>query len=116
MRIQACGIVAILILGLCTSGCAASMGSVAGNMVGGAAWGMMKGGKLAWKGGQLAAQATGKTVVGAAKGVHNEFSPQDSQAAGAGPSGASSDDTLTNEAKDVGPVASSQAKGAALAD
>ncbi len=111
------GLAAILILGLCTSGCAASMGSVAGNMIGGAAWGAMKGGKLAWKGGQLAAQATGKTVVGAAKGVHNEFSPQDSQGAGAGPAGASAEDsTLTNEAKDVGPVASSQAKGAALAD
>jgi hypothetical protein len=109
------GLAAILVLGLCTSGCAASMGSVAGNVLGGAAWGAMKGGKLAWKGGEFAAKATGKTVVGAAKGVHEEFSPQDSHAPGAGPSGLSSEDsTLINDAKDVGPVASSQAKGAAL--
>lgn len=115
MRIQARGVAAILILGVGTSGCAANMGAVAGNVVGGAAWGMMKGGQMAWKGGQIAAQATGKTVVGAAKGVHSEFSGQD--ASGAGPSGVSAEDaTLTNQAKDVGPVASSQAKGAALAD
>jgi len=115
MRIRLGGLAAVLILGVSLSGCAASMGSVAGNMVGGAAWGMMKGGQLAWKGGSLAARATGKTVIGAAKGVHNEFSPQDSQAGG--PSGVSSEDaTLTNQAKDLGPVASTQAKGATFAD
>lgn len=117
MRNRIRGLAAILVLGLCTSGCAASMGSVAGNVLGGAAWGAMKGGKLAWKGGQFAAKATGKTVVGAAKGVHNEFSPQDSNAAAAGSSGVSSEDsTLTNDAKDAGPVASSQAERAALTD
>lgn len=117
MRHHIRGLAAILILGVGASGCAASMGQVAGNVIGGAAWGAMKGGKLAWKGGQLAAQATGKTVVGAAKGVHNEFSPQDAQGSGAAPAGVSAEESpLTNEAKDLGPVASSQAKGAALAD
>ena len=37
----------------------------------------MKGGKLAWKGGSFAAKTAGKTVVGAARGVHEEFSSPD---------------------------------------
>ena len=74
MRVRSCGLAALLVLGLAISGCAAPMGTVAGNVVGGAAWGAMKGGKLAWKGGSFAAKTAGKTVVGAAKGVHEEFS------------------------------------------
>ncbi len=74
MRSQIRGLAAILILSLGLGGCAASAGSVAGNVIGGAAWGAMKGGKLAWKGGSFAAKTAGRTVVGAAKGVHEEFS------------------------------------------
>ena len=114
MRIRLRGVAAILILGLSLSGCAAGMGSVAGNVIGGAAWGAMKGGKLAWKGGTFAAKATGRTVVGAAKGVHNEFSPQDADAAPV--AAAPEDDVLINQAKDVGPVASAKGQGAAFAD
>ena len=77
MRVQCRGLAAILILGLALGGCAGPMGSVAGNVVGGAAWGVMKGSKLAWKGGSFAAKTAGKTVVGAAKGVHEEFSTPD---------------------------------------
>ena len=110
MRIRPSGVAAILILGVSLSGCAAaSMGSVAGNVLGGAAWGAMKGGQLAWKGGTIAAKATGRTVVGAAKGVHSEFSPQDADSGAA-------DDVLVNQAKDVGPVASAKGQGAAFAD
>ncbi len=119
MRIRLRGVAAILILGVSLSGCAASMGSVAGNVLGGAAWGAMKGGQLAWKGGSLAAQAGGKAVVGAAKGVHGEFSPKDSGDVGSGASStgpSSIDDALGNQAKDVGPVASAQGQGAAFAD
>ena len=113
MRIHLRGVAAILILGVSLSGCAAaSMGTVAGNVLGGAAWGAMKGGQLAWKGGSIAAKATGRTVVGAAKGVHNEFSPQDADAASGD---ASTDDVLINQAKDVGPVASAKGQGAAFA-
>ena len=74
MRFQASSLAAILILSLGLGGCAASAGSVAGNMIGGAAWGAMKGGKLAWKGGSFVGKTAGRTVVGAARGVHEEFS------------------------------------------
>ncbi len=74
MRVRSCNLAALLALGLALSGCAAPIGSAAGNAVGGVAWGAMKGGKLAWKGGSFAARTAGKTVVGAAKGVHEEFS------------------------------------------
>ncbi len=77
MPVRSCGLAALLILGFAVSGCAAPIGSVAGNVVGGAAWGAMKGGKLAWKGGSFAAKTAGKTVVGAARGVHEEFSSPD---------------------------------------
>ncbi len=109
MRIHIRGAAAILFLGLSLSGCAANMGAVAGNVVGGTAWGMMKGGKLAWKGGTFAAKVTGKTVVGAAKGVHEEFSPKAS-------GGDGNEAALGERARDVGPVASAQRQGAALAD
>jgi hypothetical protein len=119
MRIRLRGVAAIVILGVSLSGCAAGMGAVAGNVVGGAAWGAMKGGTLAWKGGALAAKTTGRAVVGAARGVHGEFSGKDGGDAdpGATSSGASSaDDALGNQPKDVGPVASAQGQGAAFAD
>lgn len=112
MRIQVRGLAAILILGVSLCGCAAGMGSMAGNVVGGMAWGAMKGGQLAWKGGGIAAQAAGKTVVGAAKGVHGEFSPGDAS----GASAAGEDSSLVNQAKDAGPVASAQGQRATLAD
>ena len=63
---------AILALG-CT-GCAAPMGEVAGNVVGRTVWVGAKTTKLAFKGGKFAARTTGRTVKGAAKGVHEEFS------------------------------------------
>ncbi len=116
MRIHLGGLAAILVLGASLCGCAAGMGSVAGNVVGGAAWGAMKGGQLAWKGGTIAAKATGRTVVGAARGVHEEFSPKDSDAASGGASGSGAEDALGNRAKDVGPVASADRQGATLAD
>jgi len=115
MRINFCGLAAVLILGVSLSGCAAaSMGSVAGNVVGGAAWGVMKGGQLAWKGGSFAAKTTGKAAVGAARGVHNEFNGDDStQTASA--AGQVPEDALGNRAKDVAPVASAQAKSESTA-
>ena len=113
MRNTIRGLAAILVLGVSMSGCAASMGTMAGNVVGGAAWGAMKGGQLAWKGGSIAAQATGKTVVGAAKGVHEEFSGEDPTSADAS-SGV--DDALGNRAKEAAPVASAQGQSAAFAD
>ena len=74
MRSKASGLAAILILSLGLGGCAAAAGSVAGNVIGGAAWGAVKGGKLAWKGGSFVGKTAGRTVVGAARGVHEEFS------------------------------------------
>ena len=60
------------------AGCAAPMGEAAGNVVGGAAWVGVKGSKLAFKGGKFAAKTTGRTVKGAAVGIHDEFSrPKD---------------------------------------
>ncbi len=55
-------------------GCASTIGKAAGYTVGGAAWVGVKGSKLAWKGGKLAAKTTGRTVKGAATGIHDEFS------------------------------------------
>ncbi len=82
MRIPALAAVLALaaICSACSSsggGAAAPLGTVAGNVVGGTAWLGMKGAGLAWKGGKFAAKTTGKTVVGAAKGVHEEFSKPD---------------------------------------
>ncbi len=72
---------------LALGGCAAPMGTVAGDVVGGAGWAAMKGGSYAFKGGKLAVKTTGRTVVGAARGVHEEFSPgQESAAADDGQS------------------------------
>ncbi|HEY5412494.1 MAG TPA: hypothetical protein VIJ94_17380 [Caulobacteraceae bacterium] len=117
MRIHPGGLAAILILGAGLSGCAAaSMGTVAGNVAGGAGWVAMKTGSLAWKGGTIAAKATGKTVVGAARGVHEEFSPKDQAGGVDAGAGQGADDALGNRAKDVGPVASAQGQGAAFAD
>ncbi len=62
-------------LALCCAACAAAeTGKVAGNAVGGAAWVAMKGGGLAFKGGSFVVKTTGRTVVGAARGIHEEFS------------------------------------------
>jgi len=119
MRITFGGLAAILILGVSLSGCAASsVGSVAGNVIGGAAWGAMKGGQLAWKGGSFAAKTTGRAAVGAARGVHNEFSGDGATetASADGPTQVSEDSALGNRAKDVAPVASAQRQSAAFAD
>jgi hypothetical protein len=116
MRKSLGGLAAVLILGASLSGCAASMGSVAGNVVGGAAWGLMKGGNLAWKGGTYAAKTAGKATVGAAKGVKNEFSGSDQSADGASTEVASEDTALGNRAKDAPPVASAQGHRTAFAD
>ena len=120
MRIKLGGLAAILILGASLSGCAAaSVGSLAGNVVGGAAWGMMKGGSLAWKGGSFAAKTTGKAAVGAARGVKGEFNGEDGQAdtAQAQASVQTYDqDALGNRAKDAAPVASTQGQRTAFAD
>ena len=115
MRIRLGGLAAILVLGASLSGCAAGMGTVAGNVIGGAAWGAMKGGALAWKGGSYAAKTTGKVAVGAAKGVRNEFGGQDASLGDA--QGQVSEDTaLANRAKDAAPVASADGHGATFAD
>jgi hypothetical protein len=116
MRMNIGGLAAVLILGVSLTGCAASMGTVAGDVVGGAAWGLMKGGGLAWKGGTYAAKTAGKATVGAAKGVKNEFSGQDGDVnAGGTADQASEDSALGNRAKDAAPVASTQGQAAALA-
>jgi hypothetical protein len=99
MRIFA--LAAVLAFAAASTGCssdkgaAAPVGTAAGDVVGGVAWVGMKGAGLAWKGGKYAAKVTGKTVVGAAKGVHEEFSKPDNPppsttktaAATSGPSG-----------------------------
>ena len=79
MRIPALAALAAAIgatLGGCSSssGAAAPIGTAAGDLVGGVAWVGVKGANLAWKGGKLAAKTTGRTVVGAARGVNEEFS------------------------------------------
>lgn len=93
MRIQmlaraAAQFVSVAALLACTA-CAAPMGQVAGNVVGGAGWAVMKGGGAMFKGGKYAAKETGKgvkvagrTVKGAASGVHEEFSADDAAASG----------------------------------
>ncbi len=60
------GLTAVLALG----GCAAAVGQAAGYAIGGAAKGGLFAGKVGVKGAKLA----GRTVYGAAKGVHEEFS------------------------------------------
>jgi hypothetical protein len=74
MRNRTIGLTAAAILVLALAGCAGPMGEVAGDVVGGTAWAGVKGSKLLVKGGKFAAKTTGRTVVGAAKGVHEEFS------------------------------------------
>ena len=78
MRIAALAALAAMAtaLGGCasSSGAAAPIGTAAGNVIGGVAWVGVKGAGLAWKGGKLAAKTTGRTVVGAARGVNEEFS------------------------------------------
>lgn len=59
---------------LSLGGCASQMGEVAGNVVGGTAWVGVKGSKAVFKGGKFAAKTTGRTVKGAAVGIHDEFS------------------------------------------
>jgi len=106
MRIKLGG-VAILFLGLGLSGCASSVGTVAGNAVGGAGWVAMKTGKLAWKGGTYAAKSTGKAVAGAARGVDQEFrNDPDSNAVNNG--------APIVPARDAASGASAQDQGAAL--
>lgn len=72
----------IVMIGLTLScaGCAAVAGSAAGNVVGRTAWVAMKGGGLMWKGGRFAVRTTGRTVVGAARGIHEEFSSPETRA------------------------------------
>jgi len=76
MRIRALPLAlagAALALAACSSA-SAPMGTVAGNAIGGTAWVAVKTTKLAFKGGKFAVKTTGRTVKGAAKGVHEEFS------------------------------------------
>ena len=103
MRMKIGGLAALLSIGLLASGCAAGMGTVAGNVVGGTGWVAMKTGKLAWKGGSFAAKTTGRTVVGAARGVHEEFSGKGSSGSG-------------QTAKADAPAGASQGQGATLSD
>jgi hypothetical protein len=69
-----CRSVAAIALVLGCAACAAAGGKAAGDAVGGTAWLAMKGGGLVWKGGTFAVKTTGRVVIGAAKGVHEEFS------------------------------------------
>ncbi len=66
----------ILVAGLLLS-CAAcasqQVGTVAGDVVGGTAWVAVKGGKALFNGGKFAVKTTGRTVKGAATGIHEEF-------------------------------------------
>ena len=107
---------AILAASLAFGGCAAPLGAAAGNVVGGTAWVVTKGGSLAWKGGSFAVRTTGRTFVGAARGVHEEFSGQP-QGQTAQASNASVDAAdLSNRVKDpgaAGPVSQSQSAGLA---
>ncbi len=64
--------VALCALTVMLSACAAPMGQVAGTVAGDAA-------KFAWIGGKFAVKTTGRTVIGAAKGIHEEFSPKTEQ-------------------------------------
>ena len=83
MRIPA--LVGVMVLAAACSGCAGAakpIGTAAGELIGGTAWVTSKGAKLAFKGGKFAAKTTGRTVVGAARGVHEEFSkPEGASAA-----------------------------------
>ncbi len=93
MRIKMLARAAAHIAGLsvllaCTA-CAAPMGQVAGSVVGGAGWAVMKTGGAMFKGGKFAAKETGagvkvagRTVKGAASGVHQEFSESDATDSG----------------------------------
>jgi hypothetical protein len=72
--------IAIIGLTLFCAGCAAEAGSTAGAVVGRTAWVAMKGGGLMWKGGSFAVKTTGRTVVGAARGIHEEFSSPETKA------------------------------------
>ena len=78
MRSKGIVLAGVVMLAMGCTGCAQTAGTVAGNLVGGAAWAGSHGGKLAFKGTKLAAKTTGRTVKGAVNGVHEEFSrPQD---------------------------------------
>ena len=81
--VRAAAPIALFALTLACTACAAPMGMAAGNVVGGAGWVAMKTGGVMFKGGKFAAKETGKGVVmagrtmkGAASGVHEEFHPQ----------------------------------------
>jgi hypothetical protein len=108
MRIQALAALAVLAAALCgcanSNGAAAPVGAAAGNVIGGTAWLGMKGAGLAWKGGKLAAKTTGRVVVGAARGVNEEFSKPPP------PPAATASATRTGQVSQA-----SQAQGAALA-
>jgi hypothetical protein len=84
---RAATLAAIFALAGACSGCAGAagpIGTAAGDVVGGTAWLGEKGAKLAFRGGKFAAKTTGRTVKGAANGIHEEFSkPDDSKAAAA---------------------------------
>ena len=106
MRIAA--LVGVMALALACSGCAGSakpIGMAAGEVLGGTAWVTQKGAKLAFKGGKFAVRTTGRTVVGAARGVHEEFSK---------PAEASAAKTATARTGQVSQL--SQGQRAALAD
>ncbi len=71
MRLDAqARVIAITVVALACTACAKTMGQAAGTVVGGGAYALMKGGTFAVK-------TTGRTMVGAAKGVHDEFSKKD---------------------------------------
>ncbi len=73
MRPYVCGrAIAAIALALACTACAKTMGQAAGTIVGGGAYALMKGSTFAVK-------TTGRTMVGAAKGVHDEFSKKEPQ-------------------------------------
>ena len=101
----ACAAGLLALLGACQGG-AAGLGTAAGDVVGGTAWATIKGAKYAYIGGKFVAKTTGRTVVGAARGVHEEFSkPADGTAS-----------PKTADAKGAQVSQASQGQGAALAD
>lgn len=110
--LHAIAIATTLLAPLALGGCAAQMGTVAGNVVGGTAWVVTKTGAVAWNGTKFAAQTTGRAVVGATRGVHDEFSQNGAQVK---PVVTDSAD-LANRVKEPSPVGTlSQGQSAGLA-
>ncbi len=108
-RLLLAGATALALIGLCA--CAAPMGEAAGTAIGGGAWTAMKVGKFAGKATVKTAMVAGRTVKGAAVGVHDEFSDRRDGRREREPQPAADEPQPASGATQV-----SQAEGAALPD